>query len=98
MSLWVDRYKPKRFEDLDYHKSQAEYLTKLVERDDFPHILLYGPMGSGKKTRLSCILRGLYGSHVEKLKLESMTFQVPSGKKVEINVISSSYHIELNPR
>ncbi|KII70589.1 Replication factor C subunit 5 [Thelohanellus kitauei] len=58
---------------------------------------MYGPLGAGKKTRLNCLLKGLFGPVAEKLRLETLTFQVPSGKKVDINLVCSSYHIELNP-
>jgi DNA polymerase III delta prime subunit len=36
---------------------------------DFPHMLFYGPSGAGKKTRISCTLRQLFGSGVEKVRV-----------------------------
>ena len=35
------------------HQEQAEHLGKLVTGGDFPHLLVYGPPGAGKKTRVS---------------------------------------------
>ena len=69
-----------------------------VHGGDFPHLLVYGPSGAGKKTRVMCILRELYGSGVEKLRIEHNNFTTPSNKKLEIVSISSNYHIEVNPR
>ena len=49
MSLWIDKHRPQELKQLDYHKDQAEHISKLVEGGDFPHLLVYGPSGAGKK-------------------------------------------------
>ncbi|MEQ2159306.1 hypothetical protein GOODEAATRI_021529, partial [Goodea atripinnis] len=68
-----------------------------VQCGDFPHLLVYGPSGAGKKTRIMCLLRELYGPGVEKLRIEHQTIVAPSKKKIEINTIASNYHLEVNP-
>nr|XP_040137847.1 replication factor C subunit 3 [Ictidomys tridecemlineatus] len=68
-----------------------------VQCGDFPHLLVYGPSGAGKKTRIMCILRELYGVGVEKLRIEHQTITTPSKKKIEISTIASNYHLEVNP-
>ena len=50
------------------YQEQAEHLGKLVTGGDFPHLLVYGPPGAGKKTRVMCLLRELYGAGVERLR------------------------------
>nr|XP_045594943.1 replication factor C subunit 3-like [Procambarus clarkii] len=97
MSLWVDKYRPKELSKLDYHLEQANHLRKLVECGDFPHLLIYGPSGAGKKTRIMCLLRELYGPGVERLRIEHQNFESPSKKKLEIVTIASNYHLEVNP-
>uniref|UniRef100_A0A8C9Z040 Replication factor C subunit 3 n=1 Tax=Sander lucioperca TaxID=283035 RepID=A0A8C9Z040_SANLU len=97
MSLWVDKYRPTSLAKLDYHKEQATQLKNLVQCGDFPHLLVYGPSGAGKKTRIMCLLRELYGAGVEKLRIEHQTIVAPSKKKIEINTIASNYHLEVNP-
>lgn len=97
MSLWVDKYRPTSLSKLDYHLAQAQYLKQLVQSGDFPHLLVYGPSGAGKKTRIMCLLKELYGPGVERLKMSHQTFTAPSSKRVDIVTISSNYHVEVNP-
>lgn len=97
MSLWVDKHRPRELIKLDYHKSQAEYLRNLTQQGDFPHLMFYGPSGAGKKTRIMCILRELYGAGAERLRNETMTFTTPSNRKIEIMTVGSNYHLEVNP-
>ncbi len=44
------------------------------------------------------MLKSIYGNGVEKVKLEHRTFQKEGGStKVDINTLSSNFHIEINP-
>ncbi|KAJ3410767.1 Subunit of heteropentameric Replication factor C (RF-C) [Chytridiales sp. JEL 0842] len=95
--LWVDKYRPSSLDKLDYHKDLSLQLKKLASVGDFPHLLMYGPSGAGKKTRINSILREIYGPGVEKLKIDCRTFTTPSNRKVEVNIVSSNYHLELTP-
>lgn len=97
MSLWVDKYRPNSLSKLDYHLTQAEHLKNLVQQGDFPHLLVYGPSGAGKKTRIMSLLRELYGPGVERLRMERVNFTTPSKKKIEITTLNSNYHLEVNP-
>jgi len=96
MVLWVDKYRPKSLDGLDYHKPLSSQLKRLVAGGDFPHMLVYGPSGAGKKTRIMALLRELHGPSSEKLKVENRTFKVGS-TTVELTLLSSPHHIELNP-
>ncbi|XP_046645589.1 replication factor C subunit 3-like [Daphnia pulicaria] len=97
MSLWVDKYRPNTLAKLDFHLEQGERLQKMVTKGNFPHLLIYGPPGAGKKTRVSALLRELYGPGVEKLRMEHQNFTTPSNKKIEVMTVASNYHIEVNP-
>ncbi|RCN49944.1 hypothetical protein ANCCAN_03980 [Ancylostoma caninum] len=97
MTLWVDRYRPKKLSELSYHLEQACDLAELVKTEDFPHLLVYGPSGAGKRTRIHCILRELYGAGAERLRLDKKSLTTPSNRKIEIDTVSSNYHIEINP-
>lgn len=96
MSLWVDKYRPNNLGKMDFQKTQAMHLKNLVQHEDFPHLLFYGPSGVGKKTRIMALLRKLYGPGVERLRMEHTNFLTPSNKKVEVMTVASNYHIEVN--
>ena len=98
MSLWCDKYRPKTFDELDYQLPQASLLRTIVAGGDFPHFLIFGPSGSGKKTRISCLLHALYGDGVQSLRIENHEYETPSRKKIEITTIGSNFHTQVNPR
>lgn len=66
--LFVDKYRPKALSELHYHQDLSTRLSSLGEHEDFPHTLIYGPSGAGKKTRIACLLRELYGSGTYKVR------------------------------
>ena len=98
MALWVDKYKPRTLSQLDHHPEITRQLQTLAQGGDIPHLLFYGPPGAGKRTRVLSLLVELYGqSTVERLKIDQKTMETPSGKKIDIHLISSMYHVEVNP-
>lgn len=68
-----------------------------AQSGDFPHLLFYGPSGAGKKTRILTTLKSLYGPGVSKIKIDARVFQTTSGRKLEFNIVSSVYHLEITP-
>ncbi|CAK1354190.1 Replication factor C subunit 5 [Cercospora beticola] len=97
MALLVDKHRPRTLETLTYHPDLSERLRALANSGDFPHLLIYGPSGAGKKTRITATLRALYGPGVEKIKIDSRVFQTTSNRKLEFNIVSSNYHLEITP-
>eukprot|EP01139_Manchomonas_bermudensis_P000294 Amastigsp_a292_21.p1 type:complete len:370 gc:universal Amastigsp_a292_21:33-1142(+) len=96
--LWVDKYRPKTLDSMHYHEALSARLKSLVREGDFPHLLVSGQSGAGKKTRVMALLYEVFGAGVRNLKLESRTMEVGArGTKVELSTISSQYHIELTP-
>lgn len=98
MPLWVEKYRPKTIQELDVNPEQRHMLKVMLKNSKchIPHLLVYGPSGSGKKTRVNAILRSIYGSVVDKVKFEKQKVEINS-KKLEIDVTSSNYHLECTP-
>ena len=98
MPLWVEKYRPKTLNELDINPQQRRMLDTMMKNSNchIPHLMVYGPSGSGKKTRVNAILRAIYGNSVDKVKFEKQTIEINS-KKLEIDVTSSNYHLECTP-
>jgi replication factor C subunit 3/5 len=96
-SLWIDKHRPNTLAKLTLHHSISTKLESLSRCEEIPHLLFYGPPGSGKKTRVLALLRETFGPGVEKVKLEHRNFKTPTGKAIEISLIGSNYHVECNP-
>lgn len=100
--LWVDKYRPKSLNELNHTPELTTKLSNLSADqniNNIPNILIYGPNGSGKKTRVMALLNRIYcndSNHVFKLKIDVREFKVNS-RNLEINVVSSPYHIEITP-
>lgn len=62
MALWADKHRPKCFDDLSLHKDVSNRLRQIAARRDLPHLLLHGPAGGGKRTRVAALLRAIYGA------------------------------------
>ncbi|GJD01641.1 replication factor C subunit 5 [Colletotrichum higginsianum] len=97
MALIVDKHRPKSLEALSYHQDLSDRLSSLAQSGDFPHLLVYGPSGAGKKTRIVATLKELYGPGVEKIKIDARVFQTSSNRKLEFNIVASNYHLEITP-
>ncbi|KAL2434722.1 Replication factor C subunit 5 [Exophiala dermatitidis] len=97
MALLVDKLRPRSLDALTYHKDLSDRLASLAASADFPHLLFYGPSGAGKKTRILATLRALYGSGVEKIKIDARVFTTSTNRKLEFNIVSSVYHLEITP-
>lgn len=71
-------------------------LSRLAQSDDFPHILIYGPNGAGKKTRVMAFLKEIFGNGIYNVQSEEKEFKNNS-TTVVCNVLSSKYHLDTTP-
>jgi replication-associated recombination protein RarA len=54
---WVEKYRPKSLGDLIAHEEIIQILNKLIDSNKLPHLLFYGPPGTGTHTaqRTTCV-------------------------------------------
>jgi replication factor C subunit 3/5 len=58
--LWVDKHRPGLLDKLDYHEELTSQLRRMSDKENvhkMSHLLVYGPSGAGKKTRVMALLR-----------------------------------------
>jgi len=54
--LWVEKYRPKTLDEVSLAQGYKEKFSEFISNREIPHLLLYGPQGSGKTTvaRILC--------------------------------------------
>jgi len=98
MKLFIDKYRPKSFDDLKYSKDSDDKLISLAAGDNTPHLILRGNYGCGKKTRTLLYLREKFGDGVYKMKTHFIEASVPNKKDpIPLQVSVSDYHYQFNP-
>ena len=50
--VWVEKYRPKIFEDIVLDHLNRQILKNIIETSYFPNLLFYGPPGTGKTTTI----------------------------------------------
>ncbi|PFH38427.1 putative replication factor C subunit 5 [Besnoitia besnoiti] len=91
--LWVDKHSPREVEELSIHPDLSRLLAKQAASPSLPHLLFYGPSGAGKKTRALALVRKIFGSAVDKVRVETFADR-ESG--TEVTVCRSGHHILLS--
>jgi len=92
----IDKYVPKSYCGLYFHKNIYNFLQKMSEDESIPHLIFSGVFG--KKTMVKLFLEMLYGEEVTKTKQIKYIISGSGNNANEEYFTESPFHIEINPK
>lgn len=60
---WIEKYRPKKFIDINGQDNIIECLEKLIKNNSLPHLLFYGKSGTGKTSTIMAIIHKIFGNN-----------------------------------
>jgi replication factor C subunit 3/5 len=67
---WIEKYRPKTLDDIVSHKDIVTSMENFIKDESMPHVLFFGPPGTGKTSITEAIKNKLYGVDQETMVLE----------------------------
>eukprot|EP00112_Aurelia_sp_Birch-Aquarium-sp1_P011162 Seg2351.6 transcript_id=Seg2351.6/GoldUCD/mRNA.D3Y31 product="Replication factor C subunit 5" protein_id=Seg2351.6/GoldUCD/D3Y31 len=80
---WVEKYRPSCLEDLISHKDIINTIQRFIKEDKLPHLLFYGPAGTGKTSTILAMAQQLYS----KKEFSSMVLELNASDDRGIGIV-----------
>ncbi len=81
MALWIEKYRPKSFDDVIGQKESVDKLKAMLKKGDVQHMILSGPPGVGKTTCAIVLAVSLFG---EKWTQNFMELNASDDRKLSV--------------
>ena len=67
---WIEKYRPSSLDEILSHNDIISTLKIFIENRCLPHLLFYGPPGSGKTSTITAVAKELYGKYFDFMVME----------------------------
>jgi len=95
--FYIDKYDLTTLKNVSFNKDNIKKLQIMSKDNEIPHLIFYGPRGSGKKSLINMYLELLYDKSVNNT-IDTEYNVTGSGNNVKTVLIKqSNYHIVIEP-
>jgi len=95
-TLWVEKYRPKIFDEIVLDSLNRQILSNIIETGYFPNLLFYGPPGTGKTTTII----NLINAYQEKIgiKNKDLIIHLNASDERGIDIIRNQINLFVNSK
>jgi len=80
---FVERFRPVKLDDVVSHNDTIQILKNFIKEHSIPHLLFYGPSGTGKTSTIEAFVNELYGSEY----VEYMVMNINASEERGIDIV-----------
>jgi replication factor C subunit 3/5 len=95
--MLINKYKPATIDECVFHEDKRILIKNMCTNNEVPHLIFYGPKGSGKKTLIEVLLRELYKDNMDKIYYHTYNVTGSGNKIIPIDVRQSNCHMIIEP-
>ena len=88
-NILLDKYRPASLSEVDHNHKVSSQLLQFCKTGSIPHMIIYGPQQSGKKTFIKLFLKEKYGNST--INLRKCSMEIPNNS-TKFEYFSSKYH------
>ncbi|KAL8274069.1 hypothetical protein Esti_001911 [Eimeria stiedai] len=79
---WVEKYRPRKIAEVSQQVEAKRLLSRIVATGNMPHLLFFGPPGSGKTSAALALVKELFGREESKTRLLELNASDERGIRV----------------